>query len=141
MVVRRESKHRTFRGYRTYHGAHRKWRGGGSRGGRGEAGGHKHKWSYIVKYDPDHFGKHGFEKPRGKTKAINLGDLEILVSKLDKNMVETEGGKTKINLGKIGYDKLLGSGRITRPLIISVKSFSKMAEEKIKEVGGRIEKL
>ena len=112
MVVRKEKKRR--RGERTYHGSHKKWRGGGSRGGRGKAGGHKHKWSYVVKYDPEHFGKHGFKRPVEivrKVKAINLGDLNRMVENLlQQNLAVKEGSSIKINLKKIGYNKLLGSG-------------------------------
>jgi large subunit ribosomal protein L15 len=141
MVVRKEKKHRKFRGRRTYHGQHRKWRGGGSRGGRGKAGMHKHKWSYTVKYEPEHFGKHGFEKPKKEIKTINLSELDELIDKIDKSLISEEDGKIKINLEKIGYDKLLGSGKIKKPIIIQAKYFSKIAEEKVKEVGGRIEKI
>ncbi len=141
MVVRKTAKHRGFRGHRTYHGAHRKWRGGGSRGGRGIAGMHKHKWSYTVKYDPEHFGRHRFEKPSKELRAINLGELEKLVGTLDKELVTKEDGKVKVNLEKIGYGKLLGAGKITKPLIVEAKSFSKGAEEKLKQIGGRIDKV
>jgi large subunit ribosomal protein L15 len=44
-MAKKGKKHRRFRGRRTYHGSHKKARGGGSRGGRGQAGLHKHKWS------------------------------------------------------------------------------------------------
>jgi len=38
----------------------------------------------------------------------------------------------------LGYTKLLGTGVITKPLIVQVASFSKTAAEKIKEAGGEI---
>ena len=131
MVVRKRKKHRRFRGRRAYHGSHKKWRGGGSRGGRGQAGLHKHKWSWTIKYDPEHFGKRGFKRPVAtieKIRAINLGDLEKMIEKLlEQKLAEKEGEKIKINLKKIGYDKLLGSGKITKPLIVEAKSFSESA--------------
>lgn len=137
MVVRKEKKRR--RGERTYHGSHKKWRGGGSRGGRGLAGLHKHKWSYIIKYEPEHFGKKGFKTPAARrVKAINLKDLDQLAEKLlEKKLVEKEGEKIKIDLKKIGYDKLLGSGRATKPLIVEAKYFSKQAAKKLEESGGQ----
>jgi large subunit ribosomal protein L15 len=145
MVVRREKKHKKFRGHRSYHGSHKKWRGGGSRGGRGQAGMHKHKWSYTVKYEPDHYGKKGFTRPGQDTKeikAINLKDLEQMAENLLKiNVAEKEDDKIKINLQKIGYDKVLGSGKLTKPLIIEAKYFSKSAIKKIEEIGGKAVKL
>lgn len=137
MVVRKEQKRR--RGERTYHGSHKKWRGGGSRGGRGNAGLHKHKWSYVVKYEPEHFGKRGFKPPVArKIKAINLKDLDQLTEKLlEQKLAVKEDDKIKIDLQKIGYDKLLGSGRVTKPLIVEAKYFSKQALKKLEDAGGK----
>lgn len=141
MVVRKRKKHERFRGRRTYHGSHKKARGAGSRGGRGKAGLHKHKWSYTVKYEPEHFGKRGFKRPSKivrKIKSINLKDLDQMVEKLlEEKLAQREDDKIKINLIQIGYDKLLGSGKVTKPLIIEAKYFSKQAIKKLEEVGGR----
>jgi len=139
MVVKIRKRRR--RGERSYHGSHKKWRGGGSRGGRGEAGKHKHKWSYVVKYEPEHFGKHGFKRPQGtvkEIKAINIGDLDRMIENLlEKNMAEKEGNAIKINLKKIGYDKLLGSGKPNKPLVVESKHFSKSAIKKLESTGGK----
>jgi large subunit ribosomal protein L15 len=139
MVVRIKKKRR--RGERTYHGSHKKWRGGGSRGGRGKAGLHKHKWSYVVKYEPEHFGKRGFKKPLSvskKMRAINLEDLEKISEKLLVGKIaEKEGEKIKINVLKLGYEKVLGKGKITKPLVIEAKIFSKKAVEKLEKSGGK----
>jgi len=135
MVVRKERKHRKFRGYRTHHGSHKKSRGGGSRGGRGLAGMHKYKWSYTLKYDPEHYGKKGFKRPLAvakKVKAINLSELDKLAKKT---------GKEKINLKELGYDKVLGSGKITKPLVVEAKSFSKKAIKKLEEAKGKAVKV
>lgn len=139
MVVRKEQKRR--RGERTYHGSHKKWRGGGSRGGRGKAGLHKHKWSYTVNYDPKHFGKKGFKRPTKlveRIRAINLKDLDQMIEKLlEKKLAEKQDDKIKIDLGRVGYDKLLGSGRVIKPLIVEAKYFSKQAIKKLEESGGK----
>jgi large subunit ribosomal protein L15 len=137
MVVRIKKKRR--RGERTYHGSHKKWRGGGSRGGRGKAGLHKHKWSYTVKYEPEHFGKRGFKRPFArKAKGINLGEIERISEELlAKKLAEKEGEKIKINVLKLGYEKVLGKGKLKKPLIIEAKSFSKQAMKKLEEVGGK----
>ena len=70
MVVRRAKKIRKKRGSRTCgYGITKKHRGAGSRGGRGKAGLLKHKKTWMIKYDPDHFGKKGFKVP---VKAKNI---------------------------------------------------------------------
>lgn len=131
MVVRKKRKVRKFRGKRSYgYGSHKKHRGGGSRGGRGKAGMHKHKWSYTVKYEPDHFGKRGFKHPPGaakRVKAINLKYLEALA-----------GGKKKLDLSKLGYNKVLGNGNISSALEVTAEAFSKKAIEKIEAAGGKV---
>lgn len=142
MTVSKKKKHRRFRGVRTYHGAHRNWRGGGNRGGRGRAGGHKHKWSYVVKYDKDRYGKRGFAKPESSARAINLQQIE---SKMDyfvaKKFAEKEGSSMKIDLQKAGYQKVLGEGKVKTPMIVQAKFFSKQAEKKLEEAGGKAVKV
>jgi len=105
-------------------------RGAGLRGGRGNAGLHKHKYLHMLKYMPDHFGVHGFKRPQSvikKIKTINIGELE-----------EKFPGKNNIDLEKEGFDKLLGSGVINTKLKIKVNFASEKAIEKIKEKGGEI---
>lgn len=142
MVVRRKKKVRKFRGKRTYgYGSHKKHRGGGSRGGRGKAGLHKHKWSYTVKYAPEHFGKRGFKRPAAvvkEIKTINLKELDQIAEKLlEQKLAEKKDDKIKINVLKLGYEKVLGSGKITKSLIVEAKYFSKKAIKKIENMGGK----
>jgi large subunit ribosomal protein L15 len=133
MVVRREKKHRKFRGRRTYHGSHKKARGGGSRGGRGKAGLHKHKWSYTVRYEPEHFGKRGFKPPTAREiKSINLEEVDKIAK--EKNL-------EKINVLELGYEKVLGGGKLSKPLTIEAKFFSRQALKKIEEAGGKAVKI
>jgi len=117
-------------------------RGGGKRGGHGKAGLHKHGWTYIVKYEPDYFGKKGFTSPRSlgqKINVINVGKLEELVEKLAvEERLEKKGGKIFLNLNELGYDKLLGAGKVTKPILVKVASHSEGAAEKVKEAGGQI---
>jgi len=104
------------------------------------AGRHKHKWTYVVKYEPDYFGKNGFTYPRSKCiRTINVGDLDALSEKLPKKQVED--GKAIIDLKELGFDKLLGAGVVKTSMVVKVSSFSKNAEEKIKEAGGQILKI
>jgi len=115
-------------------GQHRK---SGSQGMR-KAGRHKHGWSYVVRYEPDYFGKKGFTSPkslRRRENTINLGKLDEIAEKL---AIKKEEGKIFVDLEKHGYTKLLGTGKVTKPMIVKVSSFSKLAAEKIKEVGGKV---
>ncbi|MFQ6074908.1 MAG: uL15 family ribosomal protein [Candidatus Bathyarchaeia archaeon] len=115
-------------------------RGGGSRGGHGKAGRHKHKWSYVVKHEPHYFGKHGFHRPMSQaTEAINVGELDELVEGLlTKGQATKEEGGVFVDLNLLGYDKLLGRGKATRALIVKVRSSSESAVRKIEEAGGQV---
>jgi len=115
-------------------GQHRK---SGSKGKR-KAGRHKHGWSYVIRYEPDYFGKKGFTSPRSlrrKENTINLGKLDEIAEEIAIKKVE---GKIFVDLEKHGYTKLLGTGKVTKSMIVKVSSFSKLAAEKIKEVGGKV---
>jgi large subunit ribosomal protein L15 len=115
-------------------GQHRKT---GSQGMR-KAGRHKHLWSYVVRYEPDYFSKKGFTSPkslRQETKVINVGKLDEMAKKIP---MEGEKEKPHVDLTDLGYTKLLGTGKVTRPLVVKVASYSKSAAEKIKEAGGEI---
>jgi large subunit ribosomal protein L15 len=122
-------KIRKTRGSRTQgYGRIGQHRDAGSKGAR-KVGRHKHLWSLIVTSEPNYFGKHGFTSPQSihtKEKSINLGKLDQL----------TQG--PEINLTQLGYTKLLGSGRLTKPLTIHIVSFSKSAREKVTQAGGKI---
>ena len=79
-MIRRTRKIRKMRGSRTVGGgSSKKRRGAGHRGGRGNSGLHKSKWTWVVKYDPNHFGKYGFKRPQisiFKFAPINLDYLD-----------------------------------------------------------------
>ena len=119
-------------------GQHRK---SGTKGER-RAGRHKHLWSYVIKYEPDYFGKRGFTSPRSlqrRDNPINLSQLDELVEKLiAEGKIEEKNGKPFVDLKKLGYTKLLGMGKISKPVIIKVPAFSSSAAEKIEAVGGQI---
>lgn len=103
-------------------------------------GRHKALWSYVIKYDPDYYSKTGFTSPksfrlRHRVNIINVGALDGLAEKF---AVEQAKGKMLVDLENLGYSKLLGSGKITKPLVVKVPSFSESAAEKVKEAGGEI---
>ena len=133
MVVRRARKIRKRRGSRTCgYGMSKKHRGGGSRGGRGRSGMMKQKKTWMVKNEPDHFGRHGFKVPvkaRNIVRAINLRDLDILARKHKK---------TEIDISEFGYDKILSTGKLTQPLTIKAKKIVERARKKIEESGGKV---
>jgi len=132
----KERKTRKMRGSRTHgYGRVGQHRDSGSKGQR-KVGRHKHLWSYVVTHEPDYFGKHGFTSPQSlkrKENTINIKQLNDLTAQ-----TAIEKGKIKVNLTILGYTKLLGTGKITRQLIVSVPSCSKSAEEKIKKAGGQV---
>jgi len=130
-------KVRKKRGSRTHgYGRVGQHRGTGSRGYR-KAGRHKGGWSYVLRYEQDYFGKKGFtsvKSLRQKVNVINVGKLDEIAQKF---WVEKEEGKF-IDLESLGYTKLLGTGKVIKPLIVKVPSCSNSAAEKIKEAGGQI---
>jgi len=115
-------------------GQHRKT---GSKGMR-KAGRHKHGWTYVLRYEPDYFGKKGFTSPKSLRKKENVVNIGKLAEVAEKLSIEKEKGKFFIDLESLGYTKLLGAGKVTKPLVVKVASCSKAAAEKIKEAGGQI---
>ncbi len=144
MVVRRRRKVARQRG-NTWHGwgrgaAHHK--GSGNRGGKGMAGSGKRadqKKPSIWK--EKYFGKFGFKK-KGQKEDIVPINIKILEQKLVS--FEKEGNASKsgdvytIDLEKAGYNKLLGDGKATKKMKISVKYASHGSIEKVKEAGGEV---
>src|SRR5512137_2570582 len=133
-MVSRTSK---FRGSRTHGRGKKAGRGAGLRGGRGNAGLHKHKWISIVKYRPDYFGHHGFKRPQsvvtGKV-TMNLSDVEQALASLSKDGAAVQkDGKWSVDLTKMGVDKLLGAGKIGTPVTIKVGEASAKAQAKLKK--------
>jgi large subunit ribosomal protein L15 len=114
-------------------GQHRKT---GSKGMR-NVGRHKHLWSYVLRYEPEYFGKKGFvssKSLREKENVINIKRLDEIAGRFS---TEKEG-KMFIDLESLGYTKLLGTGKIAKSLVVKVTSCTKSAAEKIKEAGGQI---
>jgi large subunit ribosomal protein L15 len=106
--------------------------------GRRNPGRHKALWSYVIKYEPDYFGKKGFTSPKSLKKQVNVINIGMLDRIAEKSSAETEKDKSVIDLEGLGYTRLLGTGRITKPVVVKVASCSKTAAEKIKKAGGQI---
>tara|TARA_B100001121_G_C18583172_1_gene570763 strand:- start:682 stop:990 length:309 start_codon:yes stop_codon:yes gene_type:complete len=91
----------------------------------------KHRVMTRIKYMPGHWGMHGFNRDPSLRKVYvtcNVGDLEGMAD-----------GKDSIDLTEMGIDKLLGSGRISTALTVTVEEWSAKAAEKISAAGGSIE--
>ena len=114
----------------------------GGRGGTGKAGLDKHKWTWVVKYDPTYWLKKGFVSARtlGKTvNIINVGKLDALADKLNsEKKLEIKDKKIILDLESLGYDKLLGTGEIVKHMLVKVASYSESASRKLEEAGGEI---
>ena len=125
------TKANKHRGRNRYHGRGKKaGRGAGKRGGRGNAGMNKHRVMTRIKYMPNHWGMHGFNRhPTLRTVhvTVNVGQLD-----------EMANGEKSIDLTSLGIDKLLGSGQIRSKLTVIVGEASARAIEKIEAAGGRV---
>jgi len=139
-----DRKYHKHRGCRNQgFGSSKKHRGAGSRGGRGNAGSKKQKWSWFSKYSPEHIGKRGFKRPAAVVKRDAIVNVGYLDGNLDRftgeGKIKTKDGKYYIDLNNMGYDKLLGSGNVNNALVITVDKYSPKALWKVEESGGRIE--
>jgi len=140
MVVRKRKKINRLLGQRTRgNGDTKNRRGAGSRGGRGLAGSHKHKWS---KY----YGKFGKEKrkvlEKTTVKALNIDQLlQIMPKLLESKKLVKESGNIVVDGRIAGFDKLLGSGELKEKLLVRNLMVSKKAAEKIKKAGGKVEEM
>ena len=105
------------------------------------AGGHKQKWSHVLRYAPEHFGKRGFVRPpevREKISAINVGELdERLDELLERGIARREEDRVVIQLSKLGVGKVLGGGRVSRPLEIRASKITESARQKVERAGGK----
>ncbi|MCS7130655.1 MAG: 50S ribosomal protein L15 [Archaeoglobaceae archaeon] len=169
-------KVKKFRGSRTCGGgSHKKRRGAGHRGGRGNAGVHKHKYLKFLKLEKlglYEFGDRGFTRPQAVVKEVaqekniketlrmlkkegklddktyrflyskvelNVGDLSKIIDDLaNLGIAEKRGKKYFIDLGVLGYSKLLGAGNVDKAIEVKVESATSKAVEKLKSAGGGV---
>ncbi|HUI86711.1 MAG TPA: uL15 family ribosomal protein [Nitrososphaerales archaeon] len=127
----RVRKVRRLRGSRTHgYGQIGQHRHSGKQGGHGNAGLHKHKWSWLILNDPDHFGRDPFRPPsyyQKPSRVANVGDLD-----------EMAKGAADLDLATLGIGKLLGGGKISGAYQVKVDLFTKRAQAKIEAAGGKI---
>ncbi len=130
-----------MRGSRTHGRGKKHGRGAGGRGGTGNAGLHKHKFKTLVKYMPDHFGRHGFTRHAmmHETRVINLEELVKRVPELEaQGHVKRASGGVEVDLTAAGIGKLLGGGRVSSAFKITVAAASEQARAKVQEAGGQV---
>ena len=136
-----KQKTKKYRGSRTCGGGtHKNRRGGGSRGGRGNAGICKHHFVWALQHDML-FGKHGFKRPPAVVEdmvIVNVGEIDESIEQLVADgLAEKRGDAFYVDLTSIGIEKVLGSGRVTKPLFITADEFSSAAKQKIEEFKGK----
>jgi large subunit ribosomal protein L15 len=134
------NKRSKYRGSRTCGGGtHKNRRGAGNRGGRGRAGHRDHRFSHYLVAGDVHNGKHGFTNQTSvHQKGIDIGTIDQMAGDLlATGLAEQQGDVIVIDAERIGFDKVLGGGRVTRKLSISAKAFSERAKTKIEEMGGQ----
>ncbi len=134
MPVNKRKKSTRFRAKTTHgYGSMKKNRGAGNRGGRGMAGTGKRadqkKPTILKKYGPSYFGKHGFNRPQSVVKKIKVINLSYI-----EEHAEKKGSEYVFDASN--YDKVLGTGKLTKKIKITSNSFSQSSLEKIKKAGG-----
>lgn len=68
-----------------------------------------------------------------------MGELQELANALVTNKkAKSEDRKIVFDLSELGYNKLLGKGRITEAMIVKAPAASKSAIKKIEEAGGEV---
>ncbi len=145
MIIKRKKVER-YRGSHTHGGgSKKKRRGAGNRGGRGMAGTGKRadqkKPTILKLFGNTYFGKKGFKSKRDKKeiKTISIQTIENkLYNWLKKGTLKEENNVIIINLKKLGYNKLLASGKIKNKFNIEVEYASEKAIDKIEKSGGKI---
>lgn len=136
------SRTKKFRGYRTHGRGKKSGRGAGIIGGHGQAGLGKTGKIGMLKFDRDHYGRHGFKRPQCMVQAnrtINVGELSEQIERfVSMGFAKKEGEAYTVNLSEAGIDKLLGNGSISIAVNVTVAEASEKAREKITGAGGSI---
>ncbi|MCW3136548.1 MAG: 50S ribosomal protein L15 [Canidatus Methanoxibalbensis ujae] len=132
-----------IRGTRTCGGgSHKKRRGKGSRGGRGNAGTFSRHFIRSLKAGIRK-GKHGFVRHHplatGELRTLNVGEIEEMLDDLIAAGVAEmrDDGSVFVDADALGVDKILGSGRVSTKIVVKAAKISKTAQEKIESAGGK----
>lgn len=138
MTVNKKSKVRRMRGSKS-HGYGRHHRGSGNRAGAGSGLG-KHADAKKRSFPADYFGKNGFKLRDNKPDvAITLRDIDRRIEGwVAAGKATKEGSTYSVDLGKVGYDKLVAGGVLTHKLKVKVAKTSAGGAEALKEQGGEL---
>ena len=143
MTVNKRKKNKRQRGHTTHGwGSMKKHRGKGHQGGAGMAGTGKRADSKKPSiWKEEYFGKHGFisKTPKVKIREINIRKIEESAEKLiAAGLMTRENEFYSVEIEKIGFNKLLGDGKVSMKFKIKAPFASKNAIEKIKDAGGEV---
>ena len=143
MTVNKRSKNTRQRGHTTHGwGSMKKHRGKGHQGGAGMAGSGKRADSKKPSiWKERYFGKFGFvsKTPKVRIKEINISLIEKKIDNyISSGLIKKENGFYSLELEKLGFNKLLGEGRVSMKFKINAPYASKSAISKIKEAGGEL---
>jgi large subunit ribosomal protein L15 len=96
------------------------------------------QWRDVIKKLPKKRG-YRFASIKKKPLVINLDILEKKFNENEKVTIHNlfEKGIIKKIKGRLPEVKLLGSGEITKPLLVSECQISKQAKDKIEKAGGK----
>jgi len=126
---------------RTRGRGHKKGRGAGLRGGRGNAGCHKTKRIMYERVGRV-WGAHGFKRPQTVVMANNAINLNVIEENafewVDQGNASKKGKIISIDLKEMGYDKLLGTGVPSQAYKITISAASAKAVEKVEAAGGEV---
>jgi large subunit ribosomal protein L15 len=141
-LAKKTDKTHKLRGSREHGRGMKKGRGAGLRGGKGQAG-WKHKKLHFLLYDTDRIrGKHGFTRHAQDTEpesALTVQHLDERVGHwADEGKAARADNGFTIDLGPLGFDKLVGTGHVTRKLQVTVARASAGAVQKIQAAGGNV---
>ena len=135
-MINKRKKSVRYRGSKTHGcGSMKKRRGKGNKGGSGMAGTGKRADQKKPSVWKKRTGNIGF-KHHGvklKIKSINTAKVQKLIA---SGLLKEEKGI--YDLGKLGYNKLLGKGKVMKGMKIKVSKASKKVVEAIKKDGGEV---
>ncbi len=144
MVIIKKKKSAKQRGTRTHGwGAGKKHRGAGHRGGKGNAGFGKRGQQRLTKAHANKIKTLGKRKTHPHIKKIKkIITIKEIDAKFESWISEKKIKKQKdvftIDLSELGYDKLLGTGKLYHKLKIHVNECTEIARKKIEALNGTV---
>src|SRR3989338_9654166 len=142
MTVNKRKKFSRYRASMT-HGkcSKKKRRGSGNIGGVGKAGSGKRSDSKKPSNwkEKRYFGKYGFvSKSKKNIVPVNISYIDANLNKFPADAIKKENSFYSIDLSRLGFNKLISSGKVLNKYKIIVQYASKKAVEKIKNSGGEV---